>query len=93
MSEHEAVIGAQIREALPFIAGHAAEDGALAVHDLVMRQRQDEVLREGVVQAEQDVAMMEFAMYGILADVFQRIVHPAHIPFVAKAEPAMLDRA
>ena len=36
MAEHETVIGAQICKALPFVARHAAEDGALAVHDLVM---------------------------------------------------------
>ena len=93
MAEHEAVIGAQIGEALPFVAGHAAEDRALAVHDLVMRQRQDEVLREGVVQAEQDVAVMMLAVDRILADVVQRVVHPAHVPFVAEAEPAEFDRA
>ena len=90
MAEHEAVIGAQIREALPFVAGHAAEDRALAVHDLVMRQRQDEVLREGVVQAEQDVAVMMLAVDRILADVVQRVVHPAHVPLVAEAEPAAI---
>ena len=92
MAEHEAVIGAQIREALPFVAGHAPQDRALAVHDLVMRQRQDEVLREGVVQAEQDVAVMMLAVDRVLADVVQRVVHPAHVPFVAEAEPAEFDR-
>ena len=93
MSEHEAVIGAQIGKALPVVAGHAAEDRALAVHDLVMRQRQDEIFRERVVQAEQDVAVVIFAVDRILADIFQRVVHPAHVPFVAEAEPAIFDRA
>ena len=69
MTEHEAVIGAQIGEALPFVAGHAAEDRALAVHDLVMRERQDEVLGERVVQTEQDLAVMVLAVDRILADV------------------------
>src|SRR5262245_54606397 len=41
--EHEAVVGAQVRKALPFVTRHAAENGALAVHYLVMRERQDEV--------------------------------------------------
>ena len=92
MAEHEAVIGAQIGKALPVVAGHAAEDRAFAVHDLVMRQRQDEVFRKRVVQAEQDVAVMVLAVDRILADIFQRVVHPAHVPFVAEAEPAILDR-
>ena len=93
MAEHEAVIGAQVGKALPVVAGHAAEDRALAVHDFVMRQRQDEIFRERVVQAEQDVAVMVLAVDRILADVFQRVVHPAHVPFVAEAEPAIFDRA
>ena len=93
MAEHEAVIGAQIGKALPVVAGHPAEDRALAVHDLVMRQRQDEIFRKRVVQAEQDVAVMMLAVDRILADVVQRVVHPAHVPFVAEAEPAKFDRA
>ena len=58
MAEHEGVVGAQIGEALPAVARHAAEDRAFAVHDFVVRQRQDEVLEEGVEQAEHDVAVM-----------------------------------
>ena len=92
MAEHEAVIGAQIGKALPVVARHAAEDRALAVHDFVVRQRQDEIFRKRVVQAEQDVAVMMLAMDRILADVVQRVVHPAHVPFVAEAEPAIFDR-
>ena len=71
MAEHEAVIGAQIGESLPFVAGHAAEQRALSMHHFVMRQRQDEIFRESVVQAEQDVAVMMLAMDRILADVVQ----------------------
>ena len=93
MGEHEGVIGAQIGKALPVVAGHPAQHRAFAVHDLVMRQRQDEIFREGVVQAEQDLAVMMLAVDRILADVVQRVVHPAHVPFVAEAEPAIFDRA
>ena len=92
MAEHEAVIGAQIGEALPFVARHAAEHRALAVHDLVVRERQDEILGERVVQAEQDLAVMMLAVDRILADVFERVVHPSHVPLVAEAEPAPIDR-
>jgi hypothetical protein len=57
-----------------------------------MRQRQNEILRERVMQAEQDVAVMVLPVHRILADVFQRVVHPAHVPFIAEAEPAIFDR-
>ena len=92
MAEHEAVIGAQVGEALPLVARHAAEDRALAVHDLVVGERQDEILEEGVVQAEQDLAVMMLAVDRILADVVEGVVHPPHVPFVAEAEPAPVDR-
>ena len=92
MAEHETVIGAQVCKPLPFVARHAAEDRAFAVHDFVMRQRQNEILRKRVMQAEQDVAVMVLPVHRILADIFQRVVHPAHVPFEAEAEPAILDR-
>ena len=92
MAEHEGVIGAQIGKALPLVARHAAEDRAFAVHDFVVRQRQDEVFREGVVQPEQNIAVVVAAVDRILGDVVQGVVHPAHVPLVAEAEPAPVDR-
>jgi hypothetical protein len=41
---HVAVQVAQAREALPLVAGLLAQQAALAVHHLVVRERQDEVL-------------------------------------------------
>ena len=45
------------------------------------------------MQAEQDLVVVIFAMDRILADVVQRVVHPAHVPFVAEAKPAEFDGA
>ncbi len=92
MAEHEGVVGAQIGESLPLVARHAAEDRALAVHDLVMRQRQNEILGESVMQAEQDLAVMMAAMDRVLRHVVESVVHPAHVPFVAEAKPAPVNR-
>src|SRR5262245_14366800 len=92
VAEHKAVIGAQIGKPLPGVARHAAKNRALAVHNLVVRQRQDEVLGEGVVQPEQDLAVVIAAIDRILAAVVEGFVHPPHVPFVTEAEPAMLDR-
>src|SRR5258707_13607522 len=91
MSEHKAEVGAQIGEALPVVARHAAEDRTLAVHDLIMRQRKDEILGEGVVQSERDLSMLMLAVDRVLADVIQRVVHPAHIPFVTETDTADVD--
>src|SRR5262249_36529841 len=72
-----------------FIARHAPENRTLAVHNLVMGERQDEVLEERVMQAEKDLAVMMLAVDRIFADVFERIVHPSHVPLVAKPETAL----
>ena len=44
MRPHVAVEQPQVGELLPQVAGHLVEQRALAVHDFVVRQRQDEVL-------------------------------------------------
>jgi hypothetical protein len=44
MSEHVGVEQPEIGETLPFVAGHAVDHRALAVHHFVVRERQHEVL-------------------------------------------------
>ena len=88
MGPHEGVIGSQIGEAGPVVARHAAEDGAFAVHDLVMRQRQHEVFGEGVDETEGHFVVVVAAMDGIERHVVERIVHPAHVPFETEPEAA-----
>src|SRR5260370_333600 len=83
VTEHEPVIGAQIGKALPLVARHAAENGALAVHDLVMGERQDEVLEERVMQAKQDLAVMMPAVDRVFGNICQGVWHPSHIRLVA----------
>ncbi len=90
---HETKVGAQVGEALPPIARHPADQRTLAVHDLVVAQRQDEVLGEGVEQAEGQVVLMEAAVDRLVTDVAERVVHPAHVPLVAEAEPAQVGGA
>ena len=58
MTEHEAVIGAQIGEALPLVAGHASENERFPCTTLLMGEGQDEVFEESVVQTKQDLPMV-----------------------------------
>src|SRR5262249_60109933 len=58
MAEHETVIGAQVGKTLPLIARHAADERTLAVHDLVVGERQNEILEESVVQPEQNLTVV-----------------------------------
>src|SRR5882762_4924435 len=90
MAEHESVVGAQICESLPLVAGHAAQKRALSVHDLIVRKRQDEILEIGVEHAERDTLMMMLSMNGVPADEIECVIHPAHVPFVTEAKPIMV---
>ena len=56
------------------------------MHDLIMRQGQDEIFVEGLEEAKRQRIMVELTMDGIVVHVLQHIVHPAHIPFQPKPE-------
>jgi hypothetical protein len=92
MPPHEAVVGAQVGEALPAVAGHLGQERALAVHHLVMAERQDEILGEGVVDAEGHLVVMMLPVDRVLRHVGERVVHPAHVPLEREAEPILLHR-
>ena len=72
------VIGAQIGEFLPAVARHLAEQRALAVHHLVMGQRQNEILGEGIEQPERQVVVMVVAVDRVLATCSSSVscIHP-----------------
>jgi hypothetical protein len=57
---------AQVGEALPVVARHLADQRALAVHHLVVRQRQHEVLAVGVELAEGQLAVVEAPVHRIV---------------------------
>src|SRR5205823_14391248 len=62
MRPHEGEIGPQIGKALPAVARHSADQRALAVDDLVMRDRQDEIFVESVEEAKGQIVVMVFAV-------------------------------
>ena len=62
------------------------------MHDLVVRQRQHEVLAERVHQAEGELVVVVAAVDRILLEVAERVVHPAHVPLEAEAEAAEVGR-
>src|SRR5689334_19397497 len=58
VSPHEAVICAQVRKALPAVTRHLSKHRPLAVHDLVMTERENEVLRESIKQSKCQIVVM-----------------------------------
>ena len=89
--KHRAEVRTQVGELLPVVAGHAAEQRAFAVHDLVVRQRQHEVLVERIHEPERHLVVVVLAVNRVLAHVAERVVHPAHVPLECESETARID--
>ncbi len=84
---------AQVGEALPFVAGHLAQQRPLAMHHLVVRQRQHEVLGVHVQPAEGEPVVVVAPMDRVLVEIGQRVVHPAHVPLETEAQAAQVGGA
>ena len=91
--EHESEISPKVREFLPAVSRHFGEQRAFAMHDLIMGERKHEVLVERIEHAERQAVVMVFPMDRILRHVSQRVVHPAHVPLVAKSQTAEMGGA
>ena len=83
---------AQACKLAPPVARHAADQRALAVHDLVVAQRANEVLGKGVHDGEREQAVVAGTPRKIGLHVVQGVVHPAHVPLVVEAQAAVLRR-
>ena len=84
---------AQVGEPLPIVAGHLAEQRTLPVDDLVVGERQHEVLRVRVHLPERELAVVVTPMDRLASQVLQRVVHPTHVPLEPEPEPTHVRRA
>ena len=75
------------------VAPHLVHHAGLAVHDLVVREGEDEVLGEGVHHREGDAAVVLAAEVGVHGHVVERVVHEAHVPLEGEAQAADVGRA
>ena len=71
---------------------HLLNHGALAVHDLIMRDRQDIVLGEAVEERECQLVMIECTVKRVHGHIGEHVVHPAHIPLEIEAQTADIGR-
>ena len=72
--------------------GTLVEQRALAVHDLVVADRQQVVLAEGVHQREGQQVVVVLPVDRLLLEVAQGVVHPAHVPLQPEAQAAARGR-
>src|SRR5258708_3229788 len=78
----------QISELLPHIARHLVAKRIFAVDDFVVGARQNEIFGEGIEEGKSELVLVEFTVNGILREVGEGVVHPAHVPLKAEAEAA-----
>ena len=93
MAIHVTQESSSVREALPFVAWHLAQQGSLPIHNLVVRDRKDKVFGESVNHAEREVVLMVLAIDRILRKIEEHVVHPAHVPLHREAESVQIHGA
>ena len=87
VGEEIGVQQAQVGKTLPLVPRHLAQQGILAVHHLIVGERQQEIFGKGVHQAEGELIVVVLPVHRLVAHVIERVVHPAHIPLDRKPQP------
>ena len=72
---------------LPIQPGHFLNQRSFPMHNLVMRKRKNIIFRKCVHHGERQNIMISAPEIRVHAHIAQHIVHPAHVPFIVKAEP------
>ena len=62
------------------------------MHHFVMREDEHEIFAECIDEPERNFVLMIAAVNRIEAEIFQRVVHPTHIPFQTEPQPAQIGR-
>src|SRR5690348_6940545 len=91
MRPHEREICPKVRKFLPAIPWHFADQRPFSVHHLVVTERQDEILGESVNETESQIIVVVRAVDRLARYVGECIVHPSHVPLVAKAKTFEFD--
>ena len=92
MRPEVAIRGTKIlRLLLEGLARHLPEHRALAVHDLVMREHEHEVLGVVIDHGEGELVIAALPEERIRTHVAEEVVHEAHVPLEVEAEAVLLD--
>ena len=82
----------EVGELLPPVARLLAEERPLAVHHLVVGEREHEPLRVRVHRAERQIVVMPLPVDGFVGEVRKGVVHPPHVPLQVEPEAALRRR-
>ena len=87
-----AVQRAQRRKLLLIAAEHLVQHRLFSVHDLVVRKREDKIFRKGVHHGKRELVVLKLAEVRVGGEIVQRVVHKAHVPLEAEAQPPVVRR-
>ena len=91
MSIHKAVGCPQIVGlGLIIISRHLAQHGCLSVNHLIMGEYQNEILAVRIQHTKGQLSVMMVAEIRITLHITGKIIHPAHVPFIIKAQAVFL---
>src|ERR1051326_4546853 len=93
LAVHPRVKHPEIGKFLPFISRHLLDQRPFAVDDFIVTQNQNEVFLKGIDQKESDVSLVITPEYRVERHVFEKVVHPTHVPFEPESEAAEIGRA
>ena len=88
----ECIGEAEVCKFLPVVTWHLAEHGTFAVYHFVMAENLYEIFRISIDHAEGELVVVVLAVDGLVLDVAEEVIHPAHVPLVVEAETALLWR-
>src|SRR5262245_16176114 len=88
MRPHVCVQRTQVCELLPFVARHLVQQSTFHMYDFVVREGKDEVFAPGVEEPKCERVVIAAAEEGIGLKIFERVVHPPHVPLEIETEPA-----
>ena len=91
MPVHEAIERTEVGKTLPLVARHLVEQRPLSVHHFIVRKHQDEVFIEGIEEPKCNLILVKEAVDGLVAEVYQHVVHPAHVPLEREAQSSSVD--
>ncbi len=90
---HPGVVGTQVGELLPRIAGHTIKNRFFTVHHFIVGEGQNKVFGVVIENAEGHLVMVEFTIDRIELHIVEGVVHPTEVPLVPKAQAALRRRA
>ena len=94
VSHHKRVAKPQVCKLVHLVSGHLVQHRALQVHDLVVGERKDVVLRAVVAHGKGHVVVRALAHDRIELHILAEVMHPAHVPLEGEAKAVRrADRA